>query len=54
MTRNEIYDHFGRNERSVRLGAVLRDLERAGLVRMEKEKTDGPGRPPERWFVRDG
>jgi hypothetical protein len=53
MTRNEIYDHFGRNERSVRLGAVLRDLERAGLVRMEKEKTDGRGRPPERWFVRD-
>jgi hypothetical protein len=53
MTRNEIYDHFGRNERSVRLGAVLRDLARQGLARMEKEKTDGPGRPTERWFVRD-
>jgi hypothetical protein len=46
MTRNEIYDHFGRNQKSVRLGAVLRDLARQGLVRMEKEKTDGPGRPP--------
>jgi hypothetical protein len=53
MTRNDIYDHFGRNQRSVRLGAVLRDLERQGLARMEKEKTDGPGRPTERWFVRD-
>jgi hypothetical protein len=53
MTRNEIYDHFGRNERSVRLGAVLRDLERQGLARVEKEKTGQPGRPAERWFVRD-
>jgi hypothetical protein len=53
MTRNEIYDHFSRNERSVRLGAVLRDLERQGLARMEKEKTDSPGRPAERWYARD-
>jgi predicted ArsR family transcriptional regulator len=37
----------------VRIGSVLRDLERQGLVRREKEKTDGPGRPTERWFVRD-
>jgi hypothetical protein len=53
MTRNDIHDFFGRNQKSVRIGSVLRDLERQGLVRMEKEKTDGPGRPPERWFVRD-
>ena len=51
MTRNEIYDHFGRNQRSARLGGVLRDLERQGLARMEKEKTDG--RHAERWFARD-
>ena len=54
MTRSEIHDYFGRNQRSARLGSVLRDLQRAGLVRMEKEKTDGPGRPTERWFVRYG
>jgi hypothetical protein len=53
MTRNDIRDFFGRNQKSVRIGSVLRDLERQGLARMEKEKTDGPGRPPERWFVRD-
>jgi Domain of unknown function (DUF3854) len=53
MTRNDIHDFFGRNQKSVRIGAVLRDQERQGLVRMEKEKTDGPGRPTERWFVRD-
>ena len=53
MTRNEIYDHFGRNERSVRLGAVLRDLERQGLARVQKEKTGQPGRPTERWYARD-
>ena len=53
MTRNDIHDFFGRNQKSVRIGSVLRDLERQGLVRMEKEKTDGPGRPTERWFVRD-
>ena len=45
MTRNEIYDYFGRNQRSARLGSVLRDLERAGLTRMEKEKSDGPRTP---------
>ena len=53
MTRNDIHDFFGRNQKSVRIGSVLRDLERQGLARMEKEKTDGPGRPTERWFVRD-
>jgi hypothetical protein len=53
MTRNDIHTFFGRNQKSARLGSVLRDLERQGLVRMEKEKTDGPGRPTERWFVRD-
>jgi hypothetical protein len=54
MTRNDIHTFFGHNQKSVRIGSVLRDLERQGLARMEKEKTDGPGRPPERWFVRDG
>jgi len=53
MTRNDIHDFFGRNLKSVRIGSVLRDLERQGLAHMEKEKTDGPGRPTERWFVRD-
>jgi hypothetical protein len=36
MTRNDIHDFFGRNQKSVRIGSVLRDLERQGLVRMEK------------------
>jgi hypothetical protein len=53
MTRNDIHDYFGRNQKSPRLGSVLRDLKRQGLARMEKEKSDGPGRPTERWFVRD-
>jgi hypothetical protein len=47
MTRNDIHDFFGRNQKSVRIGSVLRDLERQGLVRMEKEKTGEPGRPTE-------
>jgi predicted ArsR family transcriptional regulator len=53
MTRRDIHDFFGRNQKSVRIGSVLRDLERQGLAHMEKVKTDGPGRPTERWFVRD-
>jgi hypothetical protein len=53
MTRNDIHDFFGRNQKSVRIGSVLRDLERQGLIRMEKEKSDAPGRPTERWFVRN-
>ncbi len=54
MTRAEIYDLFGRNQRRDRLGAVLRGLRDRGRARMEKEKPDGPGRPTERWFLADG
>jgi hypothetical protein len=53
MTRAEIYDLFGRNQRRNRLGAVLRELENQGRVRKEKEKPEGPGRPTERWFLTD-
>jgi hypothetical protein len=51
LTRAEIYDLFGRNQRRDRLGAVLRDLEGQGRARKQKEKPDGPGRPTERWFL---
>jgi hypothetical protein len=54
MTRSEIHDYFGRNQKGPRLGAVLRDLERQGLARKEKEKGNGPGRRPERWYAREG
>jgi len=54
MTRSEIYDHFGRNQRRNRLGVVLRDLRAQGCARVEKEKTGEPGRPTERWFLGDG
>jgi predicted ArsR family transcriptional regulator len=50
MTRGEIYDYFGRNQRRNRLGAVLRELEEQGLIRREKEKTGERGRPSERWY----
>ena len=53
MTRSEIYDHFGRNQRRNRLKAVLRELEEQGLLRMDKEKTGESGRPTERWYFCD-
>jgi hypothetical protein len=53
MARSEIYDHFGRNQRHNRLGAVLRELKEQGLVRVEKDKTGEPVRPTERWYYRD-
>jgi hypothetical protein len=53
MTRSEIYELFGRNQRRERLSAVLRDLRSQGRARMEKDKPEGPGRPTERWFIAD-
>ncbi len=54
MTRTEIYDLFGRNQRRNRLGAVLRDLGSQGRARKRKDKPEGPGRPTERWFLAGG
>jgi hypothetical protein len=54
VTRNEIYELFGRNQRRNRIGAVLRDLEAQGRARKQKERHEGPGRPTERWFLADG
>ncbi len=53
MTRSEIYDLFGRNQRRNQIGAVLRNLESLGRARKHKDKHEGPGRPAERWFLAD-
>lgn len=49
MTRTEIRDHFGRHRKSDAISRALSELERAGLVRCEREETGG--RPSERWFA---
>lgn len=54
VTRNEIYELFGRNQRRNRIGAVLRDLEAHGRASKQKDRREGPGRPTERWFLVDG
>jgi hypothetical protein len=51
LTRAEIYDLFGRNQRRNRIGTVLRGLKDQGRARAEKDKREGPGRPTERWFL---
>ena len=50
MTRAEIRDAFGRNQRSERIGQALQLLERLGRIRKETEHTGG--RPAERWFFK--
>ena len=54
MTRSEIYDLFGRNQRRNQIGAVLRNLESLGRARKQADKHEGPGRPTERWFLASG
>ena len=50
MTRAEIRDGFGRNQKSERIGQALQLLERHGRIRGETEHTGG--RPAERWFLK--
>ena len=49
MTRTEIRDLFGRNQKSERVNRALALLLKAGRVRGEVEPTGG--RPVERWFL---
>jgi hypothetical protein len=50
MTRTELYDHFGHNVSSAKIGAALVALKTAGLAYMEQKAATGEkGRPPERW-----
>jgi hypothetical protein len=51
VTRSEIYELFGRNQRRNRIGAVLRDLEGQGRAGKRRDRHEGPGRPTERWFL---
>jgi len=49
MTRNDLYNHFGRNQSSDRIGRALALLARGRMVRFENQPTGG--RPAERWFA---
>jgi hypothetical protein len=51
VTRSEIYELFGRNQRRNRIGAVLRDLKGQGRAGKRRDRHEGPGRPTERWFL---
>ncbi len=52
MTRTELRELFKRNRRSDEIGRALAMLEGHGLVRSQREETDG--RPAERWFAVPG
>jgi hypothetical protein len=49
MTRTEIRDYFGRNQKSERVNPALDLLLKSGRIRREVEPTGG--RPVERWFL---
>jgi hypothetical protein len=49
LTRTQIRDLFGRNQRAERIDHALALLHRAGRVGMSDEETGG--RPSERWFA---
>ena len=49
MTRNDIYDSFGRHQSSERIGAALEMLRRNGIATRESVTTGG--RPSEVWSV---
>jgi hypothetical protein len=49
MTRTEIRDYFGRNQKSERVNRALALLLKSGRIRREVEPTGG--RPVERWFL---
>jgi hypothetical protein len=49
LTRNELREHFQRNQSSDRIGRALGLLLRHDLARCERQET--AGRPAERWFA---
>jgi hypothetical protein len=49
MTRNDLCNHFGRNQSSDRIGRALALLAQNRLARFESQSTGG--RPAERWFA---
>jgi hypothetical protein len=49
LTRNEIYNYFGRHQSAERIGRALGLLLQHRLVRVERHETEG--RPAERWFA---
>lgn len=51
MTRDQIREHFSRNKPSAEIERTLHGLREHGLVNVEKEKDNRPGRPSERWFA---
>jgi hypothetical protein len=54
MSRTEIHDLFSRHLKGRALGAILRDLEAQGRIYKKRmPKSEGPGRPPEVWCIRD-
>ena len=52
LTRNEIRDLLGRNQRANRIDQALGQLAKQGLVRCKREETGG--RPAERWIAVSG
>jgi hypothetical protein len=49
LTRNDLYDYFGRHQSSARIGRALGLLVQHQLARCERQQTGG--RPAERWFA---
>ncbi len=50
LTRNDLYQHFGRNKASSDIQRALNLLLREELARMEREPSGG-GKPAERWYA---
>ncbi len=54
LTKTEVHEIFGRNEKAPRLLAALRNLEKQGRVFSVKEEEPGKTGPKtERWFVNE-
>jgi hypothetical protein len=49
LSRQELYNHFGRHQSSERIGGALSLLAEHGMVRCERQET--AGRPREVWFA---
>ena len=49
LTREDLYEHFGRHKRSSEISRALAVLASHGLARSVREQTGG--RPAERWFA---
>jgi hypothetical protein len=51
IKRTDINRHFDRNQTAGRIERALNQLRQYRMIRAEKDKAAGPGRPAERWFA---